>query len=103
MPRPYPPEFRQRALDLVRSGRPVAEVAALLGIAQSCLYRWKRQDLIDRGLRPGTGQAESAELAARKKIRELEEENKILRKAAAAVEQVVPPKRPVPPRGRARR
>lgn len=32
MPRPYPLEFRQRALDLVRSGRPVAEVAELLGI-----------------------------------------------------------------------
>ena len=51
MPRPYPPEFRQRALDLVRSGRSVPEVAGLLGIAQSCLYRWKRQDLIDRGLK----------------------------------------------------
>ena len=93
MPRPYPPEFRQRAVDLVRSGRPVPEVAALLGIAESCLYRWKRQDLAGRGLKPGTGQAGSAELAAaRKKIRDLEEENKILRKAAAAVEQVVPPK-----------
>jgi putative transposase len=93
MPRPYPPEFRQRALDLVRSGRPVPEVAKLLGIAESCLYRWKRQDLVDRGLKPGTSQAESAELTAvRQKIRDLEEENKILRKAAAAVEQVVPPK-----------
>ena len=90
MPRPYPPEFRQRALDLVRSGRPIPEVAELLGIAESCLYRWKRQDLVDRGLKPA---AESAELvAARRKIRALEEENKILRKAAAAVEQVVPPK-----------
>jgi putative transposase len=90
MPRPYPPEFRQRALDLIRSGRSVAEVAKLLGIAESCLYRWKRQDLVDRGLKPVS---ESAELAAaRRKIRDLEEENKILRKAAVAVEQVVPPK-----------
>jgi transposase-like protein len=90
MPRPYPPEFRQRALDLVRSGRSVPEVARLLGIAESYLYRWKRQDLADRGLKPAT---ESADLtAARRKIRELEEENKILRKAAAAaaVEQMVP-------------
>jgi transposase-like protein len=62
MPRPYPPEFRQRALDLVRSGRSVPEVADLLGIAESCLYRWKRQDLIDRGLEPGASRAESAEL-----------------------------------------
>ena len=77
MPRPYPPEFRQRALDLVRSGRSVPEVARLLGIAESCLYRWKRQDLVDRGLEPGTSRAESAELvAARQKIRDLEEENK---------------------------
>jgi transposase-like protein len=44
MSRPYAPEFRQRALDLVRSGRAVPEVAKLLGIAESCLYRWKKQD-----------------------------------------------------------
>ena len=87
MPRPYPPEFRQRALDLVRSGRSVPEVAKLIAVAGSCLYPWKKQDLVDRGLEPGTSQAESAELvAARQKIRDLEEENKILRKAAAAVE-----------------
>lgn len=93
MPRPYPSEFRERALELVRSGRAVVDVAAALGIAQSCLYRWKQQDLVDRGLRPSSGRAPSAELAAaNRRIRELEEENKILRKAATAVEQVVPPK-----------
>jgi hypothetical protein len=41
MPRPYPPEFRRRALDLVESGRTVRDVAASLGIAESCLYRWR--------------------------------------------------------------
>lgn len=49
MPRPYPSEFRERALELVRLGRTVVDVAATLGIAQSCLYRWKQQDLVDRG------------------------------------------------------
>jgi hypothetical protein len=45
------------------------------------------------GLKPGTAARESAELAtARARIRDLEEEVKILRKAAAAVEAVVPPK-----------
>ena len=34
MPRPYPPEFRRRALDLVESGRTVRDVAASLGIAE---------------------------------------------------------------------
>jgi transposase-like protein len=93
MPRPYPPEFRRRALDLVELGRTIRDVAASLGIAESCLHRWQHRDLVDRGLKPGTTAAESAELgAARQRIRDLEEEVKILRKAAAAVEAVVPPK-----------
>jgi transposase-like protein len=94
VPKPYPPEFRRRALDLVASGRSVREVAAMLGIAESCLHRWKSRDLIDRGLKsPTSEQIESAALkAARERIVELENEVKILRKAAAAVEEVVPPK-----------
>lgn len=93
MPKPYPPEFRRRALDLIASGRTVRDVAALLAIAESCLYGWKSRDLIDRGLKPGTTSGESAELAAaQRRIRELEDEVRILRKAAAAVEKVVPPK-----------
>jgi hypothetical protein len=45
---------------VVASGRTVREVAASLGIAESCLYGWKSRDLIDRGLRPGTPTSESA-------------------------------------------
>ena len=90
MPRPYPPEFRRRALDLVESGRTVRDVAASLGIAESCLHRWRHRDLVDRGLKPGATAQESAELvASRERIRDLEEGVKILRKAAAAVEAVV--------------
>jgi putative transposase len=93
VPKPYSPEFRRRALDLVASGRTVRKVAAALGIAESCLYGWKSRDLIDRGLKAGTTTSESAELAAaQRRIRELEDEVKILRRAAAAVEKVVPPK-----------
>jgi putative transposase len=94
VPKPYPPEFRRRALDLLESGRSVRDVAASLGIAESGLHRWKQQDLMERGLRsPGPEAIESAALAeARARIAELENEVKILRKAAAAVEQVVPPK-----------
>ena len=92
MSRPYPPEFRRRGLDLVESGRSVRDVAASLGIAESCLHRWRHRDLVDRGLKPGVTVQESAELAARQRIRDLEEEVKILRKAAVAVEAVVPPK-----------
>lgn len=94
MPKPYPSEFRRRVLDLVESGRSVREVAALLGIAESCLYAWRSKDLTDRGVKPLDPRAvESAALAAaQQRIAELETEVKILRKAAAAVEAVVPPK-----------
>ena len=68
-------------------------MAASLGIAESCLHRWRHRDLVDRGLKPGTTAQEGAELAAaRERIRDLEEEVKILRKAARAVEAVVRPK-----------
>jgi transposase-like protein len=94
VPKPYPPEFRRRALDLVDSGRTVRDVAAALGIAESCLYSWRSKDLIARGLKPApASRVVSAELdAAHARIKELEDEVKILRKAAAAVEAVVPPK-----------
>jgi transposase-like protein len=72
MPKPYPPEFRRRALDLVASGRTVVEVAELLGIAESCLYRWKSRELVDRGLKPGTTTEASRELVtAQARIRDL--------------------------------
>jgi putative transposase len=95
MPKPYPAAFRRKAVDLVESGRSVREVAATLGIAESCLHRWRSQDLIERGIKAPTPAAvESAALAAaNKRIAELENEVRIWRKAAAAVQEVVPPKR----------
>ena len=93
MPKAYPPEFRRRALDLIQAGRSVVQVAADLGISQGCLYSWRKQELIDTGQLPGLSRFQSAELtAARRRIRELEAENEILRRAWLAVEDVVPPK-----------
>jgi transposase-like protein len=44
-----PPEFRRRAVELLRSGRPVAEVARLPEVSDASLYLWRRRDRIDRG------------------------------------------------------
>ncbi len=83
MPRAYPPEFRARAIALVRSGKQVKQTAYELGISAGCLHQWLKQDLIDRGEPPGRSRAESADLrAARKRIRELETELAIIRQAA---------------------
>ncbi len=91
MPKPSPPAFRRKALNMVAAGRTVGAVAQSLWIAESCLYRWRGRELADRGVKPGVALAEQAELAAaRARIRDLEEQVKILTKAAAAVEAVVP-------------
>lgn len=63
MPRSYPPEFRRRVLDLVASGRKVAEVAQFLGVSDQTIYNWRRQHLIDTGQIPGTTSSDQVELA----------------------------------------
>lgn len=84
MPRSYPAEFRQRAISLVRSGQSVVKTADDLGITNACLYNWLKQDRIDRGEIPGVSTAEGRELRkARRRIRELEDEVEILRRANA--------------------
>ena len=52
MPRPYPPEFRQRAIALVREGRQVKQTAADLGIDVVGLCSLLRQDCIDQAANP---------------------------------------------------
>ena len=94
MPRPHPPEFRQRAVELARlREKPVAQIAADLGISDSCLRSWVAQADVDDGRRPGLTSDERAELVKlRREKRVLELENEILKRAAAyfARENVLP-------------
>lgn len=61
MPKRYPPEFRRKVLDLVASGRRVAQVAADLDISDQTIYTWRRQELVDTGRLPGTTSADNTE------------------------------------------
>ena len=96
MPAPHPPEFRQRAVDLARSGvKPIAAIAKELSISESCLRNWLAQDDADEGRSNSSRLTsdEKRELAElRKKTRRLEVENEILKRAAAyfARENVLP-------------
>ena len=85
MPRAYPEEFRQRAVELARlRAKPVSRIAAELGIASSALHRWLRQAEIDEGQREGLTTEERAELVRlRRANRTVEMENEILKRAAA--------------------
>jgi transposase len=91
MPPAHPPEFRQRAVELARTGdAPIARIASDLGISQSCLRNWLRADDVPDD-NPGIGEKrELAELRRRNRL--LEQENEILRRAAAyfARENVLP-------------
>ncbi|MFC9432382.1 transposase [Nocardia sp. NPDC057030] len=91
MPRPYPPEFRLRAVALVRAGKPITTDATELGISAAALHNWVHQDQIDRGERPGISTPENAALTkANKRTRELETEVESLRKAAGLLRESRP-------------
>jgi len=100
MPPPHPPEFRRRAVELANQRdekgvrvTPVARVAKDLGISDSCLRNWIRQDEIDAGSREGLSSGEREELVAlRRRARVLETEVEILKRASAyfARENVLP-------------
>ncbi|OBK30497.1 transposase [Mycobacterium asiaticum] len=93
MPKRYPEGFRRKVLDLVGAGRPIAQVAADLGISDQTIYGWRKQELIDTGLLPGHNRAEQAELtAANKRIRELETEVAILKRARELLREPPDPK-----------
>jgi transposase len=91
--RGYPPEFRRRVLDLLGAGRRVTDLARDLGVSSQTIYLWRRQEQIDRGLVPGLTSAERTELtAARRRIRELEAELLIHRRASELLVEGSDPK-----------
>jgi transposase len=91
--RGYPAEFRRKVLDLVESGRPVADVAGALGISDQTIHTWRRQDRIGKGLEPGLTSAEKSELeVAKRRIAALEAELAVHRRASELLGKVVPPK-----------
>jgi transposase len=91
MPRPFPKEFREDVVRVARGRGPgvtLERVAADFGVHPMTLSKWLRQAEIEDGHRPGTTAGESVELReARRRIRLLEQENEVLRRAAAYLSQ----------------
>lgn len=66
----------------------IEQIAADFGVHPITLSKWMRQAAVDDGAKPGRTTSESAELReARKRIRLLEQENEVLRRAAAYLSQ----------------
>jgi transposase-like protein len=90
---PFPKAFRRDVIAVARQGdQPIAQVAKSFGVSESCLQRWlKIADREDGVSGPtssasasGSGvglEAENREL--RKRAKQLEQENEVLRRATA--------------------
>ncbi len=91
MPKPYPREFRDDVVRVARDRDPgvtVEQIAKDFGVHPMTLFKWLRQADVDAGAKPGVRSSESAELRqARARIKLLEQENEVLRRAAAYLSQ----------------
>jgi transposase len=74
--RKYDDEFKREAVRKIHDGQSVASVARELGCAESLLHRWKRETV------EASSTAEREVIALRKRLREVEMERDILKKAA---------------------
>lgn len=83
--KPYPPEYRQQILDLVRSGRSPESIEKEFQVTTTTIRSWVEQAERDAGQRAdGLTSAEKEELARlRREVKALKEEREILKKAAA--------------------
>ena len=89
MPKPYPQEFRDDVVAVARKGQaPLTQIAKDFGISEGALSNWLKKADVEDGKRPGLTDDDRKELReANKRIRLLEQENEVLRRAAAYLSQ----------------
>jgi transposase-like protein len=76
-----------------RHEAPINQIAKDFGISEATLHNWLKKADIEDGVRPGVKQVESdREREQRRRIKVLEQENEILRRAAAYFAKQLPPK-----------
>ena len=91
MPKAYPKEFRDDVVAVAQrreAGVTIKEIADDFGISEACLQNWLRKADVESGRRAGVSVAESSEnreLCRRNRL--LEQENEVLRRAAAYLSQ----------------
>jgi transposase len=87
VPKPYPSEFRDDVVRVARDpglGVTVEQIANDFGMHPMTLQKWLRRADSEHGSKPGPTRSDVVELrGARKRIKLLEQENEVLRRAAA--------------------
>jgi transposase-like protein len=91
VPKRYPSEFRDDVVRVAQNREPgvtIEQIAKDFGIHPMTLQKLLGRDKVETGAVPGTTRSESIELReARKRIRLLEQESEVLRRAAAYLSQ----------------
>ncbi len=89
MAKAYPKEFRDDVVAVARKGQaPLNQIAKDFGISEGCLHNWMKKADVEDGNRPGVTEKQSAEVRdLKKRNRLLEQENEVLRRAAAYLSQ----------------
>ena len=91
MPKAYPKEFRDDVVAVAQrreAGVTIKKIADDFGISEACLQNWLRKADVESGRRAGVSVAESSEnRELRRRNRLLEQENEVLRRAAAYLSQ----------------
>ena len=89
MAKPYPKEFRDDVVAVARKGHaPLNQIARDFGISEGALSNWLKRADIEDGNRPGVTDSQAAEVRElKKRNRLLEQENEVLRRAAAYLSQ----------------
>lgn len=91
MPKPYPREFREDVVRVARNRGPgvtLAQIAQDFGVHEMTITKWLRAADVEDGVKPDVTSEHARELReARRRIRLLEQENEVLRRAAAYLSQ----------------
>ena len=89
MAKAYPEEFRDDVVAVARKAdAPMSQIAKDFGISEGTLSNWLKKADIEDGSRPGLTEKQSVEVRdLKKRNRLLEQENEVLRRAAAYLSQ----------------
>ncbi len=94
MAKRYPLDFRRDVISVARKHEaPLNQIAKDFGISEATLHNWLHKADVEDGVRPGLNENDAMEMRAlKKRNRLLEQENEILRRAAAYFARELPPK-----------
>ena len=95
MAKAYPKEFRDDVVAVARKGQaPLSQIAKDFGISEGALSNWLKKADVEDGNRPGVTEKQSVEVRElKKRNRLLEQENEVLRRAAAYLSQANLPRK----------